>query len=136
MELALIRVIIAIILTVISYILLITSKITKKDTIKILSPYWVEYLKSNYTLERKLQMKKFAERNKSFSVNLYYLYLYNKTIRDFWKFSKSCAESKEYLSEDAWKEYLNQYLEGTLGFSEREIRLLIALEINKFVEID
>lgn len=136
LEIVLIRVIIATILTVTGYILLITSKITKKDTVKILSPYWREFLESNYSFERKLQMKKFIEKHQSSYMNLSYIFLSRKTIRSFWKLSKIFAQSKEYLPEQAWNEYLNEYLKGTLGFPEREIRLLIAFEISKYIEID
>lgn len=78
----------------------------KKEIVNILKPYWLEYLKNNGELERKLQLEKFINSfnklTKISFVNLlnfdkYFSFIFVKysLIGKFWVFSKVMAKLKK-----------------------------------------
>jgi hypothetical protein len=78
----------------------------KKEIVKIMKPYWVDYLENHGKLERELQLKSFVNSFKYLSrFGLFNLLYFDKYIRlmfdhyvllgKFWAFSKMIAKLKK-----------------------------------------
>lgn len=129
----------------------------KKNTIaNALTPYWKEYLEKMGIEAHKKQIEEFnTETTKtlkitwieliSFLTHPHHLSYYinfkrnrRKVLSSFWRFSAALcnlklAHTNGVITVTEWKEYLNQYFEGTLNSPNEQSRLLVISEVLKFV---